>query len=153
MEQQIPIILDCYADWCQPCKKLTPVLEKLTLQYEGKFKLVKLNIDNLPQLATGLNVKSIPALFLIYKGNMLDAMTGFDTKKLETLVETALLVDKAANDETVIMKVISQAQEAITNGDFKKALQMLQDGWSYEQWRSQFGAQMITGIAWCQLKL
>lgn len=136
MEQQIPIILDCYADWCQPCKKLTPVLEKLTLQYEGKFKLVKLNIDNLPQLATGLNVKSIPALFLIYKGNMLDAMTGFDTKKLEALVETALLVEKAANDETVIMKVISQAQSAITDGDFKKALQMLQDGWTYEQWRS-----------------
>lgn len=65
---------------------MTPVLEKLTLQYEGKFKLVKLNIDNLPQLATGLNVKSIPALFLIYKGNMLDAMTGFDVKKLEELV-------------------------------------------------------------------
>ena len=136
MEQQIPIILDCYADWCQPCKKLTPVLEKLTLQYEGKFKLVKLNIDNLPQLATGLNVKSIPALFLIYKGNMLDAMTGFDPKKLEALVETALLVEKAANDETVIMKVISQALSAIKDGDFKKALQMLQDGWSYEQWRS-----------------
>jgi len=82
------------------------VLEKLTLQYEGKFKLVKLNIDNLPQLASGLNVKSIPALFLIYKGNMLDTMTGFDVKKLEELVQTALLVDKAANDETVIMKVI-----------------------------------------------
>lgn len=82
------------------------MLEKLTLQYEGKFKLVKLNIDNLPQLASGLNVKSIPALFLIYKGNMLDTMTGFDVKKLEELVQTALLVDKAANDETVIMKVI-----------------------------------------------
>ncbi len=48
MSQQIPVIVDCYADWCQPCKKLTPVLENLTLKYEGKFKLVKLNIDNLP---------------------------------------------------------------------------------------------------------
>ncbi len=46
-----PIILDCYADWCQPCKKLTPVLEQITQQHEGKFKLVKLNIDDLPQLA------------------------------------------------------------------------------------------------------
>jgi thioredoxin-like negative regulator of GroEL len=46
-----PIILDCYADWCQPCKKLTPVLEQIAQQHEGKFKLVKLNIDNLPQLA------------------------------------------------------------------------------------------------------
>lgn len=79
----------------------------MTLGYEGKFKLVKLNIDNLPQLATGLNVKSIPALFLIYKGNMLHTMTGFDPNKLEEMIQTALLVDKAANDETVIMKVIN----------------------------------------------
>jgi len=53
---------------------------------------------------------------------MLDTMTGFDPKKLEALVETALLVDKAANDETVIMKLINQTQELIVAGDFKKAL-------------------------------
>ena len=43
-----PVILDFYADWCAPCKKLTPVLEQLTRDNEGKFKLVKINIDNLP---------------------------------------------------------------------------------------------------------
>ena len=43
-----PIILDFYAEWCAPCKKLTPVLEKLTQDNDGKFKLVKVNIDNLP---------------------------------------------------------------------------------------------------------
>lgn len=43
-----PIILDCYADWCQPCKKLTPIIEKITQENGGKFKLIKLNIDNLP---------------------------------------------------------------------------------------------------------
>jgi hypothetical protein len=54
-----------------------------------------------------LNVKSIPALFLISRGNMLDTMVGFDPQKLEKFIETALLIDKASNDETVIMKVIS----------------------------------------------
>ena len=49
-----PLILDCYAEWCAPCKKLTPILEKVTQENEGKFRLVKLNIDNLPQLAKGL---------------------------------------------------------------------------------------------------
>ena len=43
-----PIILDFYAEWCAPCKKLTPVLKKLTKDNDGKFKLVKVNIDNLP---------------------------------------------------------------------------------------------------------
>ena len=47
-EKDKPIILDFYADWCAPCKKLTPVLEKLTHDNEGKFKLMKINIDNLP---------------------------------------------------------------------------------------------------------
>lgn len=43
-----PIILDFYADWCAPCKKLTPVLEEKAREHEGKFKLVKVNIDNVP---------------------------------------------------------------------------------------------------------
>ena len=101
-EKKVPIILDCYADWCQPCRKLTPVLEKLTEENGGKFKLVKVNIDNSPQIAQGLSVKSIPALFLIYRGNIMDSITGVDTKKLENLIETALLIEKASHDETIM---------------------------------------------------
>jgi thioredoxin-like negative regulator of GroEL len=47
-EKKVPIILDMYAEWCGPCKKLTPILEQLTNDHEGKFKLIKVNIDNLP---------------------------------------------------------------------------------------------------------
>ena len=46
--KDVPIILDCYAEWCAPCRKLTPILEKVTQENEGKFKLIKVNIDNLP---------------------------------------------------------------------------------------------------------
>jgi len=110
---QQPVILDCYADWCQPCKKLTPILEQMTNEANGKFRLVKLNIDTLPQLAKGLNVKSIPALFLIYKGNVMDTVVGMDLNRVKEMVETCNLIEKAANDETVIMKVIDQAQAFI----------------------------------------
>ena len=68
----VPIILDFYAEWCAPCKKLTPLLEKVTQEHEGKFKLIKINIDNLPNIATALQVKTIPTLFLIYRGNVMD---------------------------------------------------------------------------------
>ena len=61
--------------------------------------MVKLNIDNCPQLASGLNVKQIPTLFVIYKGSVVDSFTGYDPLKIEELVQTALLVDQAANDE------------------------------------------------------
>ena len=69
---------------------------------------------------------------MIYKGNVLDGMTGFDLKKLEELVETALLCDKAANDESVVINVINQAKESIDGGFYDKALQLLKDSWSFE---------------------
>ena len=90
-----PIILDCYAEWCSPCKKLTPQLEEVTRANEGKFKLIKLNIDNIPQLTKALQVRSIPTLFLIFRGNVIDTITGVDEAKLDEFVKTALLVEKA----------------------------------------------------------
>jgi thioredoxin len=150
-EKRVPIILDCYADWCQPCRKLTPVLEKLTEENEGKFKLVKVNIDNSPQIAQGLNVKSIPALFLIYRGNIMDSITGVDTKKLENLIETALLIEKASHDESIMTQVLSTAETYIEEGNYKQAGQILQDGNTYEQWRDKYGTQMLIGIAYCEL--
>lgn len=90
-----PIILDCYAEWCSPCKKLTPILEDVTKANDGKFKLIKLNIDNIPQLTKALQVRSIPTLFLIYRGNVIDTITGVDQAKLDEFVKTALLVEQA----------------------------------------------------------
>lgn len=48
MKADKPIILDCYASWCAPCKKLMPILEQAAIDNEGKFKLVKMDIDSLP---------------------------------------------------------------------------------------------------------
>ena len=113
-----PIILDCYADWCAPCKKLTPVLEQLTQQNEGKFKLVKVNIDNLPQLATALQVRSIPTLFLIYRGNVMDTITGVDQTKLQEMIKTALLVEQAQHDESIMHTTLQTASEMLENGQY-----------------------------------
>jgi thioredoxin-like negative regulator of GroEL len=87
-------------------------------------------------LASGLNVKQIPALFVIYKGSVVDSFTGFDPQKIEELVQTALLVDQAANDEQLMVDIIKKAENAIADGHYAEALQVLQDSWSYEQWRS-----------------
>jgi len=78
MEQSKPIILDCYADWCNPSKKVAKLLEKTTQEHDGKFKTVKLNIENCPQLSEGLNVKQIPAVFLIYRGSVVANVVGFN---------------------------------------------------------------------------
>jgi len=57
-------------------------------------------------LATALAVKSVPSLFIVYRGNMIDTMTGVDEKKLNDLIDTALLVEAAQHDESIMTKVL-----------------------------------------------
>ncbi len=73
---QVPVLLDCWAPWCGPCKSLKPVLEKLVQAYGGQFVLAKLNSDECPGVAQALQLRSIPAVFLIKGGQLVDQFTG-----------------------------------------------------------------------------
>jgi thioredoxin-like negative regulator of GroEL len=54
LESKIPVLLECFADWCPKCQKLAPMLEEAVLSHSGKLKLVKLDIDSLPQISDSL---------------------------------------------------------------------------------------------------
>jgi putative thioredoxin len=73
---QVPVLLDCWAPWCGPCKSLTPVLEKLAVAYGGRFLLAKLNTDASPQVAAAMGVRSIPMVTLFVGGRPVDQFTG-----------------------------------------------------------------------------
>ncbi|TFH88281.1 tetratricopeptide repeat protein [Billgrantia azerbaijanica] len=73
---QVPVLLDCWAPWCQPCKTLTPVLEKLAREYNGTFLLAKLNIDDNQDIAAQLGVRSVPDVKLISQGGLVDQFQG-----------------------------------------------------------------------------
>jgi thioredoxin len=106
MESKIPVVLDCYADWCAPCKKLEPILVSKMAEHEGKIKLVKLNIDNFPQLTTGLNIRSVPSLFLIFKGNIVDMLQGFQPAQLDEFIQTALVIGGMETDENMMQDIL-----------------------------------------------
>ncbi|NBG65489.1 thioredoxin [Acidiluteibacter ferrifornacis] len=76
LSQDKPILLDFYAEWCGPCQALLPVVAELAAKNEAIFEIHKVNVDQQPELAQQFGVRSIPALFFIKNGKVIDQLQG-----------------------------------------------------------------------------
>jgi thioredoxin 1/putative thioredoxin len=97
LRANLPVLVDLYADWCQPCKQLTPILEQVANELQGKLKIVRIDVEKSPLIARSFRVQSIPMLVLLAQGRPVDQVVGLVDKK--TLLEMVQPFLPAAADE------------------------------------------------------
>ena len=96
-----PVIIDLWAQWCGPCKTLGPILEKLTAATQGKVILVKVDVDSCPQVAQAFQVQSIPAVYAMKDGKIVDGFVGAQSENvveqfIKNLLPEQVVVDVKA---------------------------------------------------------
>lgn len=89
LESEVPVLVDFWAPWCQPCLRIGPSVEELATEYAGKAGVFKVNVDEDPDIASSYGVMSIPALLLFKGGKVVDQQVGAAPKPL-----IAALIDR-----------------------------------------------------------
>lgn len=80
LKSDIPVLVDFYAEWCGPCKMMAPIIEELSEEYAGKWKVGKVNVDDCPTLSATYGIQSIPSVFFFKNGEIVDKTLGFKSK-------------------------------------------------------------------------
>jgi thioredoxin 1 len=91
LEEDLPVLVDFWAEWCMPCRMVAPTVEKIAKEYKGKLKVCKLNVDEAQETASNYGIMSIPTLAIFKNGKVVDKVIGVVSKKeLESVIKPHL---------------------------------------------------------------
>jgi thioredoxin 1/putative thioredoxin len=111
LRSELPVLIDFYADWCGPCKTVSPEVEALSRELEGKAKFVKVNIDQSKRLATALRIQAVPTLMVFFRGRPVAAEQGAVRRaRLRELLEPFLPRAEGAIRAVELAQLLKQHQ-------------------------------------------
>ena len=142
--REVPVLVDFWAPWCGPCRQLTPILEKAVRAAKGAVKLVKLNIDEHPQIPGQMGVQSIPAVFAFQDGRPVDGFMGaLPESRVKDFI--ARLVGESSADSAAELEA---AEAALAAGDANSAAQAFAEILQ----KDAENAAAAAGLAKCYIK-
>src|SRR5258705_825300 len=117
-----PVIIDFWAEWCEPCKQLSPLLEKLAVEADGAWILAKIDVDANPRIAQAFRVQGIPMVFAVVNGQPVDAFTGVvPESQLRPWIDAVLKTAGAPGGAEVEDPQLLAADDALVEGDLDEA--------------------------------
>ena len=152
--KSLAVIVDFWAPWCEPCKQITPVLEQLTSQYNGKVNLVKINIDENQQLAQQLNIQSIPTVMAFYEGQPINGFAGLKSpEEIKAFFDEVVTASSVSADLMKdFNKKLDTAELFLEKKEVERAMEIFSELIASELPKKEMSRSM-SGLGKCLLEL